>query len=303
VVEHFSEDLKRRGVAETLAHDPLAAVSFTHSFLSSPGKYTLEIAVADQNSQQTGASRTSFEIVAASEPVSLSDMVLVRSLEPHYAEQEDPLQPLRYDHQNIVPNLAGEVAANTKNASVFFMLHPDPKSSAPLTLEMELDQNGKTGDRTFLYQANGAHSAIPYMARISAGELAPGDYRVTAFVTQGTEKSTQTQTFHVAGVPSAAPPSSAPVIAVGDEEIPFGKAQPRSTPPASSAKLAIKPLTAPSQAPSPDEARQLLESARANALDFSRLLPKFACTQTTRRSVDRNGNGRWQLAITRNRGS
>jgi hypothetical protein len=72
-------------------------------------------------------------------------------------------------------------------------------------------------------------------------------------------------------------------MAVGDEETPFGKAQPRSTAPAPSAKLAIKPLPAPAQALSPDEARHLLESARANALDFSRLLPKFACTQTTRR--------------------
>ena len=295
VVEHFSEDLVRRGVAQTLAHDPLAAVSFTHSFLSSPGKYTLETALIDQNSQQTGASRTSFEIAAASEPVGLSDMVLVRSLEPHYAEQEDPLQPLRYEHQNIVPNLAGDMGANLKNASVFFMLHPDPQSSAPLTLEMELDHNGQKGDRSFLYQANEARSAIPYMARISAGELAPGDYSVTAFVTQGTEKSTQTKTFHVEGV-SAAPASSAPVMAVGDEEIPFGNAQPRTTAPAASAKLAIKPLTEPAPPPSPGEARQLLESARANALDFSRLLPKFACTETTRRSVDRNGNGHWQTA-------
>jgi hypothetical protein len=270
-------------------------VSFTHSFLSYPGKYTLETALTDQNSGQTGATRTSFEIAAAPTPVSLSDMVLVRSLEPHYAEQEDPLQPLRYEHQKIVPNLADEVGANTKNASVFFMLHPDPTSSAPLTLEMELDHNGQKGDRSFLYQANAAKSAIPYMARISAGELAPGDYKVTAFVTQGSAKTTQTKTFHVDGV-SAAPHSSAPVMAVGDEEIPFGNAPPRSAAPTPSAKLAIKPLTTPAQPPSPDDARQLIESARSNALDFGRLLPKFACTETTRRSVNRKENGRWQLA-------
>lgn len=295
VVEHFSQEMLRRGVAETLAANPLAVVSFTHSFLSSPGKYTLEAAVEDRNSGQMGAMRSAFEIAAATAPVSVSDMVLVRSLEPHYAEQEDPLQPLRYEHQNVIPNLEGEVASNTKNASVFFILHPDPNNPAPLTLEVQLDQNGEAGTPTFLYQANAAHSAIPYMAQISAGELAPGDYRVTAIVRQGTETSTQSQRFHVQGV-AQAPASSAPVMAVGHEEIPFGKVPPAAGKPAPAAQLAIKALPASAEAPAAEETRRIIESARENALEFSRLLPKFACTETTRRSVDRNGNGQWRLA-------
>lgn len=240
VVEHFSQEVMRRGMAETLARDPHAAMSFTHSFLSAPGKYTLETAVADQNSGKFAAGRVAFEISPTSGPVSLSDMVLVRGFEPHFAEQEDPLQPLRYEHQNIIPNLAGDVAESSKDASLFFLLHPDPASTAPLTLEMELDRNGVPGRRTFLYQANGAKTAIPYLAKISAGELAPGDYRVIAFVSQGAATQCRTVSFHVAGVAKAAP-SSAPVMAVGAEEIPFGNAAMRTAAPKPDVQLAINP--------------------------------------------------------------
>ena len=62
VVEHASQDITRRGANETLARDHLATISLERHFTSAPGKYTLEVAVLDQNSGKAGAQRTQFEI-------------------------------------------------------------------------------------------------------------------------------------------------------------------------------------------------------------------------------------------------
>ena len=103
VIEHAAEDVLRRNVRDTLAHDPSATINLNRHFISVPGKYTLESAIVDRNNGHTSARRTEFEIEPAASPLLLSDIVLVRRLEPHYAEQEDPLEPLRYEHQKSSP--------------------------------------------------------------------------------------------------------------------------------------------------------------------------------------------------------
>jgi VWFA-related protein len=307
VIDHYGEDLQRRGVTDALGHDAFAAVSLSHHFISTPGKYTLEAVVRDQNSGHTAAQRISFEITASSSPLALSDVVLVRALEPHYAQQEDTLEPMRYEHQKIVPNIAGQVAANAKNAELFFILHPDPASSAGLSLEMQLTRNGQSGAPVSLLQTSGAHSAIPYLASVSSGRLAPGDYEVKATLRQGSETATQSRAFHVEGTSAtsqaagkgSAEDTFATITAVGDEEIPFGDAKATgSAAPTPPGQLAIVPATEAVQPLAPGDAGTLIEKARGHALDYHQVLPDFTCTEITRRSVDRTGDGRWKLADT-----
>jgi hypothetical protein len=72
---------------------------------------------------------------------------------------------------------------------------------------------------------------------------------------------------------------------------------------AASAGLPAAPPPAPAVAtvqippPSPEEQRAVLEEVRRNALDYTRGLPDFICTQRTRRFVDPGGRG-WRLADT-----
>ena len=99
------------------------------------------------------------------------------------------------------------------------MLHPDPASPEPLSLEMTLTSNGQPGPRSTLYQASGLHSAVPYLAKIGSSEFPPGDYEVKAVLTQGGVTSTQSRNFHVGGA-HAAKSAPATITAVGDEEIP-----------------------------------------------------------------------------------
>ena len=298
VVEHHAEDITRSGVAETLAQDPSAAISLEWHFITAPGKYTMEAAVLDQNSGKGGAQRSSFEIKDSSSGVSLSDLVLVRKLERAHGEDEDPFEPLRYEHKKVTPNIAAELPANSRDVSVFFLLHPDSTSKESTKLEMELIHNGKASKRFPLLQTDGMHQAIPYLASIGSGALPPGEYEVKAYLTQGGKTAAQSQTFSVAG--TAGPEADhddwlgiAGAVIGTDAETPLPGASPIAP-----QRIAITPLPNPAGALSSDDARQLIEAARLRALDYNDVLPNFACTEVTSRSIDANGDGRWKLRDT-----
>ena len=93
---------------------------------------------------------------------------------------------MRYEKGKITPNLVGLIPAGTKNVSLFFILHPDPKSSEPVTLtEMEASRNGHPGRRAPLpLKLNSAENAVPYLASFKGSALAPGAYEVKAMMTR-----------------------------------------------------------------------------------------------------------------------
>lgn len=292
VVEHYSQDIARRGAKEALDRDPSATVSLERHFSSAPGKYTLEVAVLDQNSGKAGAERSEFEIPDLPGKISLSDMVLVRGMAGYNEDHDDPL---RYEHQKVTPNLSGELPANAKDASLFFILHPDPASNEPMTLEMEMIHNGKAGPRKSLLHADGVHAAMPYLASIKSHTLPPGDYQVKAYLTQGGKTAGQSETFRVAGssgveVANAGSKDFESVEIDADEGNHLLEAPPQ--PPN---QLTITAPVKPSVAFSQEDAHQLIEAARERALSYNESLPNFMCTEVTRRSVDLNGDGKWRL--------
>jgi VWFA-related protein len=298
VVEHYAEDILKRGIREELDRDRSAAISLSRHFITAPGKYTMEVGVLDQNSGKAGVERSSFEIPELSGVISLSDMVVVRKMDQAHGEDEDPFEPLRYEHQKVTPDLAAELPADAKDVSLFFLLHPDPALKDATTLEMEVVHNGKAGRRTPLLETDGVHAAIPYLASLGSGALSPGKYEVRAYLSQGGKTTTQSATFSVAGTPGAEAADSPGLGNAGaviglDEGSPAPGAAPHAE-----GQLAITPLTSAVPALSKDEAHLLIESARQHALDYNELLPNLICTEVTNRSVDLNGDGKWRLRDT-----
>ena len=131
VVEHFGENITKRGAAETLQSDPTSSVILQRHFLSVPGQYMLEAAVHDENGLKYGAQRLVFEISATQTSPYLSPIVLVKHVDTITDDNEDPLEPMRYEKGKITPNLAGIVTPGTKGVSLFFILRPDPGSTQP----------------------------------------------------------------------------------------------------------------------------------------------------------------------------
>jgi len=298
VMEHYSEDITKKGVAETLERDHEATIYLGRHFILTPGKYVMEVAVLDQNSGKAGAERSEFEIAPQTSPVALSDMVLVRKMEGSHEEENDPLEPLRYEHKKVTPNLMGELPRNDGKVSLFFILHPDPASSDAMKLEMQLTHNGKAGKRMPLMEEGGMKAGVPYLASIGSHGLAPGNYEVTAYLSQGGKAAEQSQRFTVAGTAkaeAAAPDANwfeGASLSTGSSDLPVG---PAPQPPS---QLAITATAKPGAAPGAQDAQALIEAARDRALGYNDSLPNFICTEVTERSSDGNGDGHWKLVDT-----
>jgi VWFA-related protein len=294
VIEHYAEDIAKRGVAESLNRDKASAISFERHFIALPGAYTMEVAVQDLNSGKTGAQRADFEIPNQPALVALSDIVVVRTIAGSHQEDDDPLEPLRYEHQKVTPNLSGDLPADEKDLSLFFILHPDPDSSDPMKLEMELAHNGKAGKRTPLLQSSGAKAPVPYLASIKAHAMPPGNYEVKAYLSQGAKSSEQSQTFRVTGT-GPATTINADVSWFEGADLDMGAGNGAAEPvPHPANELAITPSAKPAPAPPADQTRLLIETARKRALSYNDFLPNFMCTEVTRRSIDLHGDGRWK---------
>jgi VWFA-related protein len=299
VVEHFGEDITRRGAIESLDKDPSASISLQRHFLAVPGRYTLEVAVLDRSSEKAGAQRISFEIPPAQSSPSLSEIVLVRKVET-FREDDDPLEPMRYEKGRIIPSLSGEVPEDAKSVSLFFILHPDPKSKESPTLQMIASRNGRPGRRTPLpLRLENAGSTAPYLANFNS-KLAPGDYEVKAILTQDGRTAVQSLSFTVEGDKAAtaapAPANGAPE-GYGDASVGANAAF-AGTDATANGMLAITAITNPVPPPSQDEIKRLIADARDRALHYVESLPNFMCIEVTNRSIDPTGTGKWKLRDT-----
>lgn len=292
VVEHFGEDVNRRGALESFDSDKTAAITFQRHFMSIPGKYVLETAVMDQFGQKAGAQRVKFDIPKVAVTPSLSDMVLVRKMESFH-EDDDAQEPMRYEKGKITPNLTGQLPEGVKSVSMFFILHPDPNAATPATLEMEIMRNGMPGHRTPLplpTRSSLSSDAIPYLANFKASAIAPGNYEVKTRLTQGGKTSERALFFTVPGSDAVATVAATAVADLG--------LQKESTDPHAASQLVITSITDPVPPPTAAEIESIIADARKRAVGYMDSLPNFLCVEFTTRSIDTNGNGQWKLRDT-----
>jgi hypothetical protein len=293
VIEHFGEDIARRGALEAMDRDKSLAVTMQQHFMEIPGKYVLEVAVKDENSEKMSAQRITFEIPAVSSGPALSDMVLVRKMDT-FNEDADPLEPLRCDTGKVTPNLSGIVPHDAKSVSLFMILHPDHKVSEPPTLEMQVIRNGKAGRRTPMpLRAGSADATIPYLASFQTKSLVPGDYKVKATMSQGGDTAIQEIAFTVEGQP-------------GDGAVAESTGHGGSGAPADDSALTLEAASGPAgelaitastnaiPPPTTEESQALVDDARERAVGYKNSLPNFMCVEITDRSLDPSGRGSWK---------
>jgi hypothetical protein len=292
VVEHFGESIAKRGALEMLDADHAASVMLQRHFLAIPGDYLLEVAVYDQTGMKFGAQRTVFQIPQTQVTPSLSPIVLVKRVDPINDDNDDALEPMRYEKGKITPNLGGIVPSGSKNVSLFFILHSDPKSTSPATLEMEAIRNGHPGRRTPLpVKLKSGDEAVPYLASFKGSALAPGNYEVKAMMTQDGKTAVQQVAFTVEGDASVS--GSAGVAGHGGATADL-MATSEANDTYSGGLLAITPVTNPVEPPSQEEIEKLISDTRQHAVSYNESLPNFMCVEVTNRSVDPSGTGNWK---------
>jgi VWFA-related protein len=293
VIEHFGEDIARRGALESMDRDKSMAITLERHFMEIPGKYTLEVAVKDQNSDKMSAQRIPFEISAVPSGPALSDMVLVRKMDAYDADA-DPLEPMHYDSGKVTANLSGVVPHDAKSVSLFMILHPNPQVAEAPTLEMQVIRNGKAGRLTPLPLRTGVKDAvIPYLATFQTKSLAPGDYKVKATMSQGGDSSIQEIAFTVEGQPGetavAEPAGHGGGAAAADDSAPSVDIATDL-----GGRLAITASTNPVPPPTAEESETLIADARERAVGYKNGLPNFMCVEVINRSLDPTGRGSWK---------
>lgn len=299
VLERFSKDAPLHESADMVRSDPAQVITLERHFSAEPGTYTLETAVMDRQANKAGAQRTAFTIAPLPKGPALSDMVLVRSVEPMHADTES-FEPMRYDNGRILPDLNAELPENTRRLSLFFLVHPQAGSTAPPELAMEIFRNHELVGKMplELTKVSGTGNAIPYLGTLRAQMLPPGNYEVKAVLTQNGQTATSTTAFTVEGTIAAsnAPMASFTATAGAGETAADRAADARlaATDAVANSKFVIATPATAVPAPAEAQVHEIIESARQRALGWSETLPNFFCIEITDHSVDPSGRGDWQ---------
>jgi VWFA-related protein len=296
VVERFSEDIPGHGTLDSKEELQQGYATMQRHFALPPGDYLVQTAVVDRNSGKLGGERAHFEVPNASSGPFLSDVAVVRKIDPS-SDEIDLFEPLRYQHGKVVPSLSGQVLPGTKDTSFFFLVHPDSSASDPAILELQVLRNGELFGQVPLQLPKDLGEAFPYLASLRTSSLPAGNYNLMLSLTQGGKIMEREASFSIAGPALAnaatgktepfAPGKGAAMMAdsgVGEAEI-----NPTARQPLVITALPPDSVTRPSN----DELDRIIAGSRTQALNYSLKLPNFLCVEVTDRAVDPSGNGKW----------
>jgi VWFA-related protein len=295
VLQRFSDDVPLHETPDMLRNTPDQAITMQRHFSAQPGTYTLETAVLDRFSGKAGAQRSTFTVDPLPHGPSLSDIALVRDVEPLHQDDTSTFEPMRYRNGRVVPNLSAELPENTRSLSVFFMVHPIAGASAQPHLEMQIIRNRELlGTMPLeLRKVSDSGNAIPYLGTIQGRVFPPGNYQVKAVLTQNGQTASSTADFSVEGTIAASNAPAASFTATADTGDHSADARLTANAALSNSRFAISSPTNPVPPPTETEVHDIVEGARQRALAWSDSLPNFFCMEITDHSIDPSGHGDW----------
>ncbi len=293
VVQRFSEDIPRHEALDVLHSTAGQYITMERHFSAEPGTYTLETAVTDRISNKSGAQRVPFTIDPIGKGPALSDIAVVREVEPIH-EETASFEPMRYMNGRVIPDLSPELAEGSKSLSVFFLVHPMPPSAGQPELSLQIFRNNEpVGTMPLELSKSDGLGAIPYLGNISGHVFPPGNYKVEATLKQGGQTATTSTTFSVEGtIAQQNAPTAISFSATGETET-AADAHLTTSAVVGNSKFKIAASGNPVPPPTDAQMHEIIEAARARALGWSETLPNFMCMEVTDHSVDPSGEGDW----------
>ncbi|HWC96607.1 MAG TPA: VWA domain-containing protein [Candidatus Sulfopaludibacter sp.] len=156
-----------------------------------PGKYTLESAVEDQESSKAGLQKTEFTVPDGSSGVGISSLTPMRSYTPGVKDLT-PSEPFQFQGGSVTPTMDTVVKKAPNSAlRLFFTVYQDPAVSGKPSVEVEFIQNGKSLTKVPMeLPAADPQGRIPYLMTIPAQAIPTGTYEVRATAHQGATSAT-----------------------------------------------------------------------------------------------------------------
>ncbi len=299
VVERFSEDDARKGALETLDAARADAVTMQRHFTAEPGDYVLEAVVLDRNGEKAGALRTEFTVPAPAEGPWLSDVALVRRMQP-WTGAPDPQEPLQYEKSRVAPNLSHKVAAGTQHISFLFRMHGNANLEGGAgKLDVDVERDGQKISHSSMNIAGNVPGGAPgnaggtedhlNLATIESGSLKPGMYRAVFSYSQGEKNFVRATDFTVDGEQRAVDEADG----ASAEDASEGEAEAAGDLNSGLGHYVASPGGSNLHTPGEKYRDDLLSGARERALGYLDTLMNFKCIEVTDRYVDRKGTGTW----------
>jgi len=152
------------------------------------GYYTIEAAVLDQETTQTGSRRSAMFVPKPSEGLAMSSVALIRkwrAKEPDAASDD----PFVVGDKTVTPTLVPTINKSVSTSLPFYMIvYPDTHNSAQPKMFIEFNRDGKV-KRVVPASMDAPDSSgrIQYVANAPIDQFDPGNYAVRFVVRQGAE--------------------------------------------------------------------------------------------------------------------
>jgi|HubBroStandDraft_1064217.scaffolds.fasta_scaffold06662_6 VWFA-related protein len=282
IVAHFSSDTPQRVAFHQADVKSAEVISLHRHFILLPGKYTLETLVVETTSGKAAAQRIPFEVSRKSDTPSLSNLILVRRIDPVSSNDVNKTDPLRDDKRRVTPNLSGALPPGDNNVSIFLVAHHNPHSPQPAKLEINVLRDGQIlGGAPLVTRQIGEGEYFSYLGSFSLNPPTDGTYQLEALLTQDGKTAKSDTSFTLSGLEGADPVPGGDSPALESISRPAGP-------------LAIAVADNPVQRPSDDELKALVAEATQYANDYWDSLPNFTCQQVTERFAGSNRENSWE---------
>ncbi len=286
VLQRFSQDVSDQLAAEGGAESARnGTYTFQRSFILPPGEYRLEAAVLDRVANKL-SSKTSSVTLSASSDLAVSDLFLVRTVEPLWSKA-DAEDPLRYQDGRVVPVLIPVWRGADRDVQSYFLVTTDPKIATPPRVLVEVQKDGKVLERPAIKVVDRRPGApIPVTAMLKRSLLDPGHYQLVVKLTQGKNSVERKLNFEVVTKPAPIIPDAV----IADAAKAGGEAG------AIAAMLDVK-LIEGIPKPEDEEVQRIIASAREKTADYRSALPDFICTRTTTKFSGKKDTRDWTPAL------
>ena len=153
-----------------------------------PGYYTIEVAMLDRETGQTGVRRSAMFVPKQGEGLAMSSVALVRRWGPKEpdASADDPFV---VGDKTVTPSLLPKINKSLSTSLPFYMIvYPSKHSSARPELSIEFNREGHVQRvAAVALGAADAQGRIQYVAHAPIDQFDPGYYAVRFLVRQGGE--------------------------------------------------------------------------------------------------------------------
>jgi hypothetical protein len=194
-VGRFSRDLPIETAADKMEALRRGSLIQTAHLELAAGQYTLDAAVMDRQNQKISARRTPVVVAAARPGVNVSNLSLIRRIDPA-AGGADTQDPFRFEGGEVIPTLDNSIQASvTGELSYYLVVYPLPSMADKPELTMQFTKDGAPAGDANPELPPAKDGAIPYVATLPLANFGPGKYELHTTVKHGATVAEETASF------------------------------------------------------------------------------------------------------------